>query len=190
MTLLRAPAVLVSARLLPTPALLRPAATLERPVLLGSAPKQAGPRPAAAALHGSTAAAAAVAAAEAEAAAASAAIAAAAAAAVAAAPAPALAVTAVGEQTTLLADDHPAAEPGLTFHTGSLDTYAIIQKVGQGSYGEVFKAERRHTPAVVALKKSRLGHDGEGFPITTFGCRSCRSSWISRTVVIGKPSPS
>ena len=143
-TSLQAPALLPSARLPPTPSrLLRPPAmpTREHPGILGSTRKQAGHRPAAAARYDARTAAAAAA---------------------------ATPVDAVGKPAPPWANDQPeAAEAVAPFHTGSLETYDIIQKVGQGSYGEVFKAQRRHTSDLVALKRIRLGHEGEGFPITT-----------------------
>lgn len=66
------------------------------------------------------------------------------------------------------------------FQTGSLATYDIIEKVGQGAFGEVFKAVRKGTDGhLVALKKVRLDYgrctdtnprhpemEGDGFPIT------------------------
>ncbi|GIY43942.1 cyclin-dependent kinase 9 [Caerostris darwini] len=44
--------------------------------------------------------------------------------------------------------------------------YRILSKIGQGSYGEVFKAVNQSTRQVVALKKILTENEAEGFPIT------------------------
>ena len=55
----------------------------------------------------------------------------------------------------------------------SLGNYRIIGKIGEGSYGVVYKAESNlasasvKTPDIVAMKKIRLDDQLEGVPITT-----------------------
>ena len=44
--------------------------------------------------------------------------------------------------------------------------YEKLTKVGQGTFGEVFKARHRKTREVVALKKILMENEKEGFPIT------------------------
>ena len=44
--------------------------------------------------------------------------------------------------------------------------YRIISKLGEGTFGEVHKAESRKTGAVVALKKILMHNEKDGFPIT------------------------
>ncbi|KAI1705676.1 protein kinase domain-containing protein [Ditylenchus destructor] len=49
---------------------------------------------------------------------------------------------------------------------GSIDKYKIVSQVGEGTYGQVYKALERNSDRVVALKKVRLENEKEGFPIT------------------------
>lgn len=44
--------------------------------------------------------------------------------------------------------------------------YEKLAKIGQGTFGEVFKAKHRQTKKVVALKKVLMENEKEGFPIT------------------------
>ncbi|GIY53518.1 cyclin-dependent kinase 9 [Caerostris darwini] len=44
--------------------------------------------------------------------------------------------------------------------------YEKLAKIGQGTFGEVFKARHRITKKVVALKKVLMENEKEGFPIT------------------------
>lgn len=44
--------------------------------------------------------------------------------------------------------------------------YEKLTKVGQGTFGEVFKARHRRTRTIVALKKILMENEKEGFPIT------------------------
>lgn len=46
------------------------------------------------------------------------------------------------------------------------DAYERIGHLGQGTYGEVFKAKDRETGEVVAIKKIKMENEKEGFPIT------------------------
>lgn len=47
-----------------------------------------------------------------------------------------------------------------------MDSYKKIEKVGEGTYGVVYKGEHKPTGTVVALKKIRLQADDEGVPST------------------------
>ena len=47
-----------------------------------------------------------------------------------------------------------------------LDKYEKQLKVGEGTYGVVYKARDRLTNKLVALKKIRLEHEDEGVPST------------------------
>ena len=48
-----------------------------------------------------------------------------------------------------------------------VDKYEKIAKIGQGTFGEVFKARSRSDPKkIVALKKVLMDNQKEGFPIT------------------------
>ena len=50
------------------------------------------------------------------------------------------------------------AEPG--------EAYESIHQVGEGTYGQVFKARSEKTGALVALKKIRMDSEKDGFPVT------------------------
>lgn len=52
----------------------------------------------------------------------------------------------------------PRAEPG--------EAYESIHQVGEGTYGQVFKARSERTGALVALKKIRMDAERDGFPVT------------------------
>lgn len=50
--------------------------------------------------------------------------------------------------------------------SSSLDTYQKLEKIGEGTYGVVYKAKHKLTGELVALKKIRLECDDEGTPPT------------------------
>lgn len=46
------------------------------------------------------------------------------------------------------------------------EKYETLAKIGQGTFGEVFKAKHRKDKTIVALKKVLMENEKEGFPIT------------------------
>lgn len=51
-------------------------------------------------------------------------------------------------------------------HTSTLDDYMKIEKIGEGTYGVVYKGRHKKTNRFVALKKIRLDSEEEGVPST------------------------
>ena len=49
----------------------------------------------------------------------------------------------------------------------SIQDYLKIEKIGEGTYGVVYKARNKRTSKFVALKKIRLESEEEGVPSTT-----------------------
>ena len=47
-----------------------------------------------------------------------------------------------------------------------VDTFEMVAQIGEGTYGQVYKAKDKVTAEMVALKKVRLENEKEGFPIT------------------------
>ena len=47
-----------------------------------------------------------------------------------------------------------------------MDKYEKMEKVGEGTYGKVYKAKDKATGNLVALKKTRLEMSEEGIPPT------------------------
>ncbi|TKY85581.1 hypothetical protein EX895_005743 [Sporisorium graminicola] len=70
-------------------------------------------------------------------------------------PSPELAAAA---EAPAAAIEPPRAEPG--------EAYESIHQVGEGTYGQVFKARSERTGAIVALKKIRMDSEKDGFPVT------------------------
>ncbi|BES95274.1 Hypothetical protein NTJ_08083 [Nesidiocoris tenuis] len=48
-----------------------------------------------------------------------------------------------------------------------MDQYERLEKIGEGTYGVVYKAKHKATGEIVALKRVRLDSDSEGLPSTT-----------------------
>lgn len=48
----------------------------------------------------------------------------------------------------------------------SVDVFDVLAQIGEGTYGQVYKARDYNTSDFVALKKVRLENEKEGFPIT------------------------
>lgn len=46
------------------------------------------------------------------------------------------------------------------------DRYQKLEKIGEGTYGVVYKAKDLQTNEIVALKKIRMEHEDEGVPST------------------------
>ncbi|CAD6187622.1 unnamed protein product [Caenorhabditis auriculariae] len=51
-------------------------------------------------------------------------------------------------------------------YINDVSAYEKLQKIGQGTFGEVFKARCKRTNRIVALKKILMENEKEGFPIT------------------------
>lgn len=45
-----------------------------------------------------------------------------------------------------------------------MQKYEKLEKIGEGTYGTVFKGKNRETQEIVALKRVRLDDDDEGVP--------------------------
>ncbi|KAF5936133.1 hypothetical protein HYC85_027262 [Camellia sinensis] len=52
------------------------------------------------------------------------------------------------------------------FDVGKMDQYEKVEKIGEGTYGVVYKARDRVTNETIALKKIRLEQEDEGVPST------------------------
>ncbi|XP_038076229.1 cyclin-dependent kinase 13-like isoform X2 [Patiria miniata] len=55
---------------------------------------------------------------------------------------------------------------GLNWGKRCVDVFDIVDQVGEGTYGQVYKAKDKQTGELVALKKVRTDNEKEGFPIT------------------------
>ncbi|XP_014223310.1 cyclin-dependent kinase 12 isoform X4 [Trichogramma pretiosum] len=47
-----------------------------------------------------------------------------------------------------------------------VDVFEVIDQIGEGTYGQVYKAQDKRAGVIVALKKVRLENEKDGFPIT------------------------
>ncbi|XP_076945243.1 cyclin-dependent kinase B2-2-like [Bidens hawaiensis] len=55
----------------------------------------------------------------------------------------------------------------MEFSKTAMDAFEKLEKVGEGTYGKVYRARDKATGQIVALKKTRLVEDDEGVPSTT-----------------------
>ena len=47
-----------------------------------------------------------------------------------------------------------------------MEAYQKLEKIGEGTYGVVYKAKNRESGSIIALKKIRLEQEDEGVPST------------------------
>lgn len=47
------------------------------------------------------------------------------------------------------------------------ETYTQVEKIGEGSFGHVYKAIHNQSKAIVAIKKVKIEHISDGIPQTT-----------------------
>ena len=57
-------------------------------------------------------------------------------------------------------------DPSVYAYCDDVSKYEKISKIGQGTFGEVFKARHKESRRIVALKKVLMENEKEGFPIT------------------------
>jgi hypothetical protein len=50
--------------------------------------------------------------------------------------------------------------------SGAMEAYQKLEKIGEGTYGVVYKAKNRESGSIIALKKIRLEQEDEGVPST------------------------
>ena len=58
------------------------------------------------------------------------------------------------------------AAPQSSGFSSTTDRYEKLEKIGEGTYGVVYKAKDKETGQIVALKKVRMGNEDEGVPST------------------------
>jgi len=67
--------------------------------------------------------------------------------------------------------------------SAQLDKYEKLQKIGEGTYGVVYKAKNKETGQFIALKKIRLENEDEGIPSTAIREISILKEMIHSTIV-------
>ena len=74
-----------------------------------------------------------------------------------------------------------------------MEAYQKLEKVGEGTYGVVYKAKNRESGDIVALKKIRLEREDEGVPSTAIReislLKELQHPNIVRYVAAPTPSP-
>ncbi|WFD48849.1 [pyruvate dehydrogenase (acetyl-transferring)] kinase [Malassezia furfur] len=75
-------------------------------------------------------------------------------------------VRAPGQDTTASPETPPARRTPPPFAEHD-EAYEIVSQVGEGTYGQVYKASAERTGSLVALKKIRMEAVKEGFPVTS-----------------------
>lgn len=60
----------------------------------------------------------------------------------------------------------PAVKKTMTYPASKLDKYERLEKLGEGTYGVVYKCRNKQTGEYVALKKIRLEKEEDGVPST------------------------
>jgi cyclin-dependent kinase 12/13 len=58
------------------------------------------------------------------------------------------------------------AMAGKAWGSRSVEIFEKVEQVGEGTYGQVYKARNKESGEVVALKRVRMDNEKEGFPIT------------------------
>ena len=74
--------------------------------------------------------------------------------------------TIVGRRNSRNMSQPMSASGGKDWGERCVDVFEMLAQIGEGTYGQVYKARDNHTNELVALKKVRLEHEKEGFPIT------------------------
>lgn len=64
-----------------------------------------------------------------------------------------------------------------------MQKYEKLEKIGEGTYGTVFKGRNRETMEIVALKRVRLDEDDEGVPSSALR-EICLLKVCSRTTLL------
>ncbi|KAI9139498.1 kinase-like domain-containing protein [Paraphysoderma sedebokerense] len=62
-------------------------------------------------------------------------------------------------------NSHFATEKNFLGNTESVEKFEKLKKIGQGTYGVVYKAREKSTNRILALKKIRMENEQEGFPV-------------------------
>ena len=84
-----------------------------------------------------------------------------------------------------------------SFHSSrcrSVENFKKLEKIEEGTYGIVYKAQDIHSKEIVALKMLKLDNENEGFPITSlreiYTLLQCKHENIVnvREIVMGKDS--